>query len=502
MKRESWLAKTLILLTLIGGGILFGNYILAGTEVTGGCCDTLLVFNSPHPNAKYTVGDTINFSGKFKVTGCGNGLFFNKITFYITENRDIPITDCCGHTSDNCDLPKTCECELGCINCYGAKSSSYSSCDFQWCDEVKYLDTTKGYKIYKLGTIYPSDVGAGAKPYWVEYNQNFVIPENLGFSGPVRFYVQYSGTHWDAHWHWNITYQKGYINSPPNPPTADGVDGVIWIGGCDYTMAIPTFHWIYSDDDNDPPGTDPQTAYQIRVRASSNFPIDGQGNPILQPDEFKCNGQVCSGGSFPSFSPAVNDWINWVSFGTTYYWTVRVKDGHDWSSWMTPVSFSTPLHTYPRLDFEWFPPEPTQGEVVQFCSVYKEVIIPCDEPPCPIKVICPEDKSICYDINNDPISCSGGVFVWTMPGVEGTDYEFVNGTNSNSENPKVKFLTTTGGNVTLKITDKGDCGSCSKTHSVGITLPLPEYREVPPIIWLKKFLAMVSDFLNGFLKFQ
>ena len=209
------LAKTLILLTLIGGGILFGNYILAGTEVTGGCCDTTIVFNSPLPNAKYTVGDTINFSGKFKVTGCGNGLFFNKITFYITENRDIPITDCCGHTSDDCGFATTCGCKLGCIDCYGAKSSRYSSCDFKWCDEVKYLDTTKGYKIYKLGTIYPSDVAGGAKPYWVEYNQNFVIPENLGFSGPVRFYVQYSGTHWSTHWHWNITYQPGYINSPP-----------------------------------------------------------------------------------------------------------------------------------------------------------------------------------------------------------------------------------------------------------------------------------------------
>ena len=56
---------------------------------------------------------------------------------------------------------------------------------------------------------------------------------------------------------------------------------------------------------------------------------------------------------------------------------------------------------------------------------------------------------------------------------------------------------------TLSLTVIDSQGRSALEHKViGAQLPLPEYREVPPIIWLKKFLAMVSDFLNGFLKFQ
>ena len=227
--------KILIFLFSFGTGILFSVPAFAATEVTGGCCDTTINFNSPRPQQTYSPGDVINFSGKFRVTSCANGLFFNKVTFYITEDKEIPINDCCGGSVDDCSVDPTCSCDGGCKNCYGASSTTFNNCHYKakpcwkdrrgnwhscfvWCDEVKYLNTAApGYKIYKLGAIFPADVIIGTQPYSVEYNKNFIIPslKDLGFSGPVRFYVQYSGTHWWAHWHWNITFQKGIITSRP-----------------------------------------------------------------------------------------------------------------------------------------------------------------------------------------------------------------------------------------------------------------------------------------------
>ncbi|MDI6883499.1 MAG: hypothetical protein QMC93_03540, partial [Patescibacteria group bacterium] len=221
-------AKTLILLALLGAGILFANNILAATEVADSPCNTTIVFNSPIPNQTYNVGDVINFSGKFRVTSCGDGLFHNKIEFFITEDKEIPIKNrnCCG-------------------DCCGAISNIYGGCiqNITWCGDVKILDIAQadGYKIYKLGTIYPPDIPTGFNPYWVPYDQYFTIPSDLGFWGPVRFYVQYSGTHWNAHWHWNITYQKGEINYPPHAaiscdPSDCGTTDCIAYTGCPFHL--------------------------------------------------------------------------------------------------------------------------------------------------------------------------------------------------------------------------------------------------------------------------
>jgi len=273
-------AKTLILLTLLGVGILFGNYVLAATEVTGGNCDTNIVFNSPVPNKKYEIGDILNFKGKFRVTSCGNGLFYNRVDFFVTEDKDIPLT----LAGDDC-----------CENCRGATSVDYGSCDsiqnLEYCDEVEVLDES-GPGIYKLGTIYPSDVHSGARPYWVEYNQSFVIPDNLGFSGPVRFYVQYSGTHWESHWHWDITYQSGEILELNHSPEADFSCS---IPGCYAYAGTSNPILTLENNSTDPDGQDDivKSEWEILDQGWANFECTGN-NSICDfsiPSTFSSSGE-------------------------------------------------------------------------------------------------------------------------------------------------------------------------------------------------------------------
>lgn len=180
------------------------NNALAATEVAEDG-DTRIIFNRPVPNAEYKIGDVINFSGKIRVNSCGNGLFFNRVKFYITEDKEIPLTTAAPNVYNNC---------------FGATSSNYENClGVSRASEVQILDTSQGYKIYTLGTVFPPDItgyhGEGGFN-WIEFNKNFTIPSDLGFHGPVRFYIEFSGTHWHAHWHWNIAYQKGTINIDPD----------------------------------------------------------------------------------------------------------------------------------------------------------------------------------------------------------------------------------------------------------------------------------------------
>ncbi|HOK35318.1 MAG TPA: hypothetical protein PLY02_01355 [Candidatus Pacearchaeota archaeon] len=439
----------LILFTFIILGSFFAdNFIFGATEVTGGCCDTTIVYNDPLPDQMYIIGNTVHFSGSFRVTSCGDGLFFNKVTFYITEDKEIPITNCCGNSTKDCTTSKSCTCIEGCNNCYGATSNRYSSCNFQWCDKVQYLDVAKantlGYKVYKLGEIYPPDVASGSKPYWVEYNKTFTIPEDLGFTGPVRFYVQYSGTHWGGHWHWNIVYQKGIINSPPLKPEPVE-DGETWNNCQIQGLSIPTFQWTYSDPDGDP-----QASYEIKIDNDSNFSI----LDLFDSDKFSR-----SGGASTIFTPTASDWKNWQKWNTNYWWIVRVKDNKGtWSPWSDPNPFITPLHAYPWPTFIHSPENPAPGEEVTFV-----------------------DQSICYDFNNNPYSCKDNTntrYQWDFDNDGQIDCD--SNTNPSCRGNVNYNVQSSGNYVKLFITD--DVGTCSSTGDTPISTrsPFPEWREIAP----------------------
>ncbi|MBZ9572729.1 hypothetical protein KJA17_00850 [Patescibacteria group bacterium] len=269
---------------------------------------------------------------------------------------------------------------------------------------------------------------------WKNYSNtinNFTYTGAYGNKYEFRYRVKDNAGNWS-----NWVYDGSvYLDRPPTATNLSVDEG-------DYcTVPLrPIFSWTFSDPE---PG-DTQGAYQVQVDNNSNF-----SSPEVD------SGKVYS--SSESYVP-----VGSLSYNTTYWWRLKVWDNHDaQSDWISGPSFTTSLHAWPYPDFSWSPPSPTEGEIVQFCAIQEAGV-------------CPEDVSTCYDINNNEISCSGKSFLWTFP--SGT--EFATGTSSTSENPRVKFDSTGVKDVTLEITD--DVGTCPRTKSVGVMLPLPRWREIAP----------------------
>jgi hypothetical protein len=266
----------------------------------------------------------------------------------------------------------------------------------------------------------------------------------------------------------------GSDNEEPNLITTTQMT-VTWAGGCSYVIEIPTLNWIYSDPDNDPVGADSQTAYQIRIDNDSTFAVDGNDDPVLDADEFRCSGAVCSGGASPSYSPTAGAWIDWADFGTTYYWKVRVKDSNNtWSDWSNTDSFISSVHTSPSPVFTHDPESPTIDQEVLFI-----------------------DSSVCYDSSNVQYSCSSGSsrYLWGFGDGATCDSNTNSACRGNATHTYSEIADYT---ITLEITD--DVGTCSTQGDtpMGTSIPLPDYQEVPPTSMIKDFFANVITLLKRF----
>lgn len=418
--------ETLILLFLISWGVLFmGNLVSAATEVDGGYDDTTIVWNSPPPNQEYEEGEVVNFSGKFRVTGCGNGLFHNKIEFFITGDRNIPlrVRNCCG-------------------DCCGAYSQSYGGClqNLQWCNEVKIVDYAQS-DVYKLGTIYPLDVASGAKPYWVEYNQYFTIPENLGFLSPVRFYVQYSGTHWNHHWHWNITYQPGNLNDPPTAsiscdPSGCNSTNCLGYTGCPFTLI------------ND--STDPEGQSDI---IKSEWDILNWGGP----SDLTCT----SPNALCNFTPQP------LSSGN-YTVKLFVEDAAGQSDTATK-------------NFTIF-----QEAIADFkCSLNNSTWQDCEN-------MNPNAQVAVY-FSDQSLPSEGAILIISR------EWSFEDGlpvgSSDNETNPLTHFQSLGSKKVSLTVTD--NLGRITKeTKYIEVKGPFPKYREVPPSGWFWQFFSNISSWFR------
>jgi len=233
---------------------------------------------------------------------------------------------------------------------------------------------------------------------------------------------------------------KAVYNTAPNKPVKVG-DGETWDHCSFQDQSVPTFRWTYTD-----PNSDPQASYEIRIDNNSGFPA----NP--DPTEF-----VDAGGAATSYAPShrLEEWSDWMDWNTNYWWIVRVKDDQgDWSSWSDPDKFESPRHAYPWSGFTWLPEEPNQKEVVVFTP---------DE--------------------------TGFFYLWAVTLGEG---EYADGTGPTNEEPHISFLTSDN-RVKLRTTDS-DAYSCeSQEQEISAQLPLPEYKETPPIIWLKEALAGLAE---------
>lgn len=233
---------------------------------------------------------------------------------------------------------------------------------------------------------------------------------------------------------------KVYLTNPP--PTAENlsVDASSSFIICGETLGSRAkFSWSFVD-----PG-DSQSAYQIQISTTSNFS-----------SIFLDTGQVPSQSSEFLLQRPYYPLLEW---GQHYYWRLMVWDSHGASSdWILGPEFDTPSHSYPTVDFSFKPQKPTINEVVEFIN-----------------------NSKCYTLEGTT-TCSS--FSWTFVGG--------NPNSSNLENPTTTFITIGPHDVSLRVTDPENY-QCTATTTIYATFPLPFWKEIPPFLYLDKFLASLID---------
>ena len=183
----------------------------------------------------------------------------------------------------------------------------------------------------------------------------------------------------------------------------------------------PILYWNYSD-----PEDSAQAAYWIQIDDNSDFSslIKDTGWIDSSSDSFATTG------------------INF-SWDTTYYWRVKVKDDEGGESdWSSNCSFTTPLHAYPVVDFNWLPQAPNIEEEVRFF-----------------------DQTTYYG------GAAGASWSWT--------FLDANPSSSSFENPKTNFQTIGSKQVDLIVTDSDEY-SCSDSDDVDVGFSLPEWKEIIP----------------------
>lgn len=245
---------------------------------------------------------------------------------------------------------------------------------------------------------------------------------------------------------------SGLFNQPPNKPDTFETD---W-NRCSFKGgAVSTLSWTYSD-----PNGDPQSAYEIEVDDNSSFNVPKFNHLVnLAATSYALNLSQDDDPPDPG-----GDWLSELAWNSTYFWHVRVKDSFgNWSEWSNSSQSKTDKHASPWVEFTWSPSEPTQKETVEFDSSGTQ-------------------------------SFSGTlIYLWSI--ISGTGV-LVDGTSWATSSPHIQF-TTINNTVRLEVTDS-DNYSCYTDKDVIVQFPLPEYKEIPPIIWLKKIFGGLFAFFNGF----
>jgi hypothetical protein len=236
------------------------------------------------------------------------------------------------------------------------------------------------------------------------------------------------------------------VSSLNPPPTAINLsaDAANPTDYCGITSYPPVrVRWQFSD------AGDSQSAYQIQAfRASDGFKVVDTGKKSC----IDCSAYV--------FQSAGEQ----LAWNTSYNWQIMVWDSSDLPSvgWIGGPSFTTISHAYPTPNFTFLPSNPAIEEVVIFTNT-----------------------SQAY----------GGATIssnfWTITQGAGT---FVDGTSANSSNPHIKF-STRDNRIKLQVADSSGY-NCETEKIISATPPLPEWWEVPPVSWAKKFLAFITGFFR------
>ncbi len=257
-----------------------------------------------------------------------------------------------------------------------------------------------------------------------------------------------------------ISDYKVFITGPVNqPPSATALP--VTAGDYCSPPSPPIFlNWAYSDPDDVPPGTDPQSAYQVQIDDDSNLdpdPLDTtppRGCPNPTSEKVLSSSETCV--------PIG------LSFNTTYFWRVMVWDSTDTPSpFAVGPSFAT-LSRHPSPNFA------CNGQ--DDCST---VPISAEE------IVTLEDTSTFF---------GGAVFssrLWDLSLSSGVLEPGFTIADSPIE---VTFADGAAQPVTLTVTDSNG-NSCTTTETINVSLPLPEWREIAPTGWIEKlFAALLSLF--------
>ena len=214
-----------------------------------------------------------------------------------------------------------------------------------------------------------------------------------------------------------------------NPPTASNLNVVKG----DYCSSPPAhyFSWTYTD-----PAGDDESQFQFQVDNNSSFSSPEVDNTVIGTWS---NGDPNDQTVIVVESPVPNQ----IGYNDTYYWRVKVWDVYSADSgWINGSSFTTELHRYHSIGFNWSPQEPSQEENVLFA-----------------------DQSTVYG------GATKSSWSWTFVGG--------NPATSNEQNPTIQFTTTGDRLVTLGVRDS-DGFYCQSSRTVGVQIRLPGWKEILP----------------------
>jgi hypothetical protein len=233
--------------------------------------------------------------------------------------------------------------------------------------------------------------------------------------------------------------------SGPNAPTDLSLG---WFDCSVKGLSVPVFGWDYEHSGG-------------ISHSSSEIIIYGEEELLY----------TCSGCT--SYIPPYS-WIEQnLPFGQNLYsWKARVQDEvGNWSEWSEERSFRTRNHAHPWVSFNWEPIRPVVNQVTQFCSV--------------------EEGGVCeIEPNLSWSECFSNNCNWTWAFPDG--YSCVEpGACFLLQNPLIKFSEPKDDDgVKLRICDPSlsesdgegeDYKCCHFSEEINVALPLPEWKEVPPL---------------------
>ncbi len=284
----------------------------------------------------------------------------------------------------------------------------------------------------------------------IDDDDNFDDPEiDTGWvdSSNENYEVDQEGLSFGATYYWRVRVEDEYgsisewveddssfvvSDSCSSDPTATDLS----VTSGDY-CSTPShyFSWTYSDGDDDD-----QERFEFQVDDNSDFgspEVDRDYEDLSNPSPTTNNQTV---------TVAESPGSDQIGYNNTYYWRVKVYDEEgDDSGWVSGSSFTTGLHQYPTIDFSWSPENPSQDEDVLFT-----------------------DQSTVYG------GASKSSWSWT--------FEDGDPSSSSDQNPTVQFTSNGEKEVTLDVTDSDglSCDNVSDPQTVGVQIPLPEWKEVTP----------------------